>query len=1236
MGVFDDIANQVIGGTSEWSFFHERGEKCETDLGTAGRIGLSTGDKDFIEWSEEHPLSKTDDYPPTGLASVGPKKNYYWRGRATGNFADGQQMLDTNLGWKQNSLIDLGSECFSQFFRRTYWSSVQNTAIRQNASPAFGQNDLFYFFAGVFQRLIDPKYKVFNDLENDPVYNAAGAGKSELIKRHKFEPFRKMVPDVFRDYVDTSKKSGTYSKVFNLGPDSVVLAYGSKTATVQSGFQWDDPKTIESWYNIFDDRAFSDGGTGDDLDGLLSDTLIPLERIFDLFSLEMIFNLRDDIEKNEEFYSNYESQWALNKFSIDSYMGPGAGLTFDQTLNFWNVFIEKYLTGNVDQSLLEQLERKRNEQADLFIFDPDSCGIPTDDTVAKEPCPPPCVPNPAAATIDWTTAPNEQPFLNEKTCEYWAPITTEYENVSERPATAIVNEQIEPGIKLILEFVGKEATEDIVLSIVSQVTTDYFVDFRTGAKVKVLIKLPFDAAFALEDKEQKSEDETSDSSDFPLNVVLTSRDIRGKGSFLGIVSRAIGNKYSVQYEILRYRGELSGLPQDIMLKKEGDRIIQFKKALIDLLKDQNFKFNPTRKKNGVLEAVEIGFKEDFTGIEYIKANNIGCPEVELGTNKEGIIDGGAGWKSFLKKSVVNYPTTLAFMANIPSIYENVTADSPMVVDLFLKTYYFPRIEANIGQELTMTQEFIDENDCNTTELVANLLKPALIVGSEVAGTALSFPELWLKSVPQKTCLTLEGKKQQDAKYKVFKDIEERWKDVNLRELFTGDAVFADLPHKLDEVNNLGELYSEILNKLGVCGLSALAKGAMGCLLKGLDIDVSMSILVKSFIKGATDKEMEKVFFAFHPGLQQFIRDSVAEITSIPLPWEAGYRPGSYQAAGVKYSADYSAASGSIETRLEKSEEKDPEKLKQKTDEEENLKNFRARTKTTIAEQEDKFKSSNPVPTGRLDADGNEIMVAPPDRVSAAPGLGPKAFAGPFAHAGSIGTALDNVQDNAIVHLKTAIFKAIEEELISGEAMMGFIDKIPGSELLKTAISETLECPFPPLFSPPLDDILKTLELDFCKGHYAITLPVIRKMRIRPFLGDIKTILIEAAEDALEKLVAKAMTLIIKKMLTVALNASCEVLKDAAAIAKDIAGGADFREIVADNICGDSLNDEELNGALNKLNESLGSLGLPGVPKPTDQDMGDFMDGVSAILNQQELLELLDGEPTDQPLHMLGK
>jgi hypothetical protein len=1213
MSVFREIADK-------FKFFDlsvrvKKAHIFEESLAIKGRLGLT---QDIIEWIEDSKDSPCTKFKNTITLK---NQNYYFQ-CPFGAKDINPDLQANNIKLVTDSLYNsLGSPDESTTISDLFLIKLSEQIGKHsldivNRPGLYKDEDLFYYFAGVFQRILDPQWKNLVPL-------AKGTASDEI----KYYPFYKMVPDVFEDYVPTDSKYGTYPGLFGLGPEKRTIS----GITFDNSLQFKN--VASAWFDFFSMPA----GTG--TKPILEDELISIQEIFNFFDLETVFNLKALLNDAAllQKYENYEKQWlapnidafsAAENFSLNGLMSEGKGLTFAWALAFWETFVQKYLEGDVDQALLEALEKEEIERADLFIFDPDSCGIPIE-PVEEDPCLPTCKPNPSATVLDWTSAPNEQPYLNEKTCEYWAPIVTKYDNVIERPATAIINENIESGIKLILDFVGKESTEDIILSLASQVTTDYFVDFRTKSKVRVLIKLPFDATTAVEGKESKEGDEATDSSEFPLNVVLTSKDIKSNGSMINIVSRAIGNKYSVQYEILRYQGMATGLPQDILLKKEGDRIRQFKKALIDLLKAQNFKFNPTRKKNGVFEAVEIGFKEDFGGIEYIKANNVGCEAVELGTNKEGVAEGGAGWKSFLKKSIVNYPTTLAFIANLPSIYDNVTADSPMVVDLFLKAYYFPRIEENVGQDLTMAQEFIDENGCNTAEVVANLLKPAAILGSEVAGTALSFPELFFKSIPQKTCLTLEGKKRQDEKYNAIDDIEQRWKDANLREIFTGDAIFGDLEHKLGEVSNLKELYSEILDKLGVCGLSALTMDAMGCLLKGLDIEVSMSILVKTFIKNATDKEMEKVFFAFHPGLQQFIRDSVAEITSIPLPWEAGYRPGSYQAAGVKYSAEYSSASGSIEARLEKTKEKDPEKLDVTTDEEKNLKSFRARTKTTIQEQEDKFKSSDPVPSGELDADGNEIMVAPPDRVSAAPGLGPRSFAGPFAHAGSVGTALDNIQDNAIEHLKTAILKAIQEEIISGEAMMSFIDKIPGAELLKGAISETLECPFPPLFSPPLDDVLKTLELDFCGGHYAITLPLMRKIRVRPFMGDVSTIIIEAAEDALEKLVMKAMVTILKKILSISLNVSCEVLKDAAAIAKDLAGGSDFREIVAENICGDSLNDDELNASLNKLNESLGSLGLPGAPKPTDQNMGDFMDGVSAILNQQELLNLLDGDPTDQ-------
>jgi hypothetical protein len=883
----------------------------------------------------------------------------------------------------------------------------------------------------------------------------------------------------------------------------------------------------------------------------------------------------------------------------------------------------------------------------VYPLDLSLCGIPPQDPEPTPPaCPPLCVPK-KCSPVDWTKIPNKDPILNEGVCEFWVPITTKYLNAKTKKISEIEEEYINEGIELILNSAGKKVSDSIIESLRSSAATDNFVDFRNLAKIKVLVKIPVDSVATLEDKEEKSQDDTQDPSDFPLTVTLKADDLSGPFSMFSIAKKAIGNKYSKQYERATIKREITGLPKNILLKLEAQRIGSFRKNLIQLLKKQNFKINPVNKKGGVLEGVEIAFKEDYKGISYIKANKIGCEPVELGSKLSDVIDGGAGWKTFIEKS--EYQTTLAFVANIPSIYEDVTADNPIPVDAFLLKYYFPKIEKSmVGEQLAAAREEIDNNLCNVNEVVANLLKPVLIPGADIVGQALKAPQLFFDEVAENACLTLEGKREQDNRFNLdFEAMEKRFQDVKEREYFTGDAIFADLAITLGQVTNLKELYKEILDKVGVCGLSSLAFDGIKCLMKGLDIGDATGLLIKSFIKNATEKEMESIFFKFNPGLQQFIRDGVAQITSIPLPWEAGYRPGSYQSAGVKYSADYLAPSGSNQMSLQDRLYKTTE-LIGAGDEfavnpgasdgltlETSLKSFRARQKTTIQEQKDKYQSFTPIPLTDdkgdpvLDDNGNQKIIKSPEGVMPAPGLGPRNFAGPFAHAGSVGTALDNIQDNAIDILKDVIIDGIQNELISADFIMNSLNNIPGASLLKGAIANATECPLPPLFSPPLDDILKTLELDFCGGHYAITLPVMPKFSVRPFFGDIKTLLINAAEDAIEELVVRAMTIILEKLLGILFNVSCEVLKDAAGITKDLLGGADFREVVAENICGDSLNDEGLNRSLNDLNKALGAWNVPGISPPTDGDVGELMDGTSAILTQQELLDLLDGAASDR-------
>ena len=78
-----------------------------------------------------------------------------------------------------------------------------------------------------------------------------------------------------------------------------------------------------------------------------------------------------------------------------------------------------------------------------------------------------CVPNSLAIVPDWTTVSINQPYLNEKTCEYELAIEN-FGDVNSTPITAASDSDIESandelisiGLTIILEYYGKNVSED--------------------------------------------------------------------------------------------------------------------------------------------------------------------------------------------------------------------------------------------------------------------------------------------------------------------------------------------------------------------------------------------------------------------------------------------------------------------------------------------------------------------------------------------------------------------------------------------------------------------------------------------------------------------------------------------------------------------------------------------------------------------------------------------------------
>jgi hypothetical protein len=920
------------------------------------------------------------------------------------------------------------------------------------------------------------------------------------------------------------------------------------------------------------------------------------------------------------------------------------GKSPEEKIEIYSKFLEDFLGTTPDFSAIEKVERKAVESVDVFSLDLESCSIVTEEQEVDR-CPPPCIPDPNAIVENWTELSDKQTFLNQRTCEYSTVVETEYKDFNEKDPATIQQEYVAGGLKIMLSSLGKDDNDTNINSLLSEstVTTEYYLDTRPGTSVRVLVKVPSSDVDKIIDKELLTGSETQNTDDLRENVVLVNEDLRSPKSAFDIARKAINRKYAKQYDIARYQNKLKGFPLDISLTAEGKMIGKFENNLIKLIKRSGFRLNPARKKIGMLEAVQIDFEDNFSGIRDVKVNNIGCEQVSL--------KGAKGWDDFILSDTSRYPSTLAFVSRLPDIVEDVTSNNPPAIDLFLGKYYYPTIEVEVGNDLTYAQNYTDQNNCSFPNIASNVLKPFIVPLSSVVGLALDFPEILGQQFGNSTCLSLQGKIAQDRTQLDPELIRDRKKYIESKTFSDGDINIQNLvdefvssyenrdgpPLKPEEMINS-------LNAMGKCGLASLISDAVKCIMRGLDYESSLEQFLRSFLKNATDKELEKLFFSVPTNVQQLIRDSVSEVTSTPLPWEVGSMAGSYTSAGVKYSSQYfekgAFGTGSVEERLEftKASSGDAETGIEDPSDDSNLANYRARNKTTFEEQQEKYNAFIPKPVfdsegnAVLDEEGNQIFIESPGGVATAPGLGPRRYGGPFGNAGSIGLAADAVADNITGLIGDVVIDLIENNLISIDLLKDFVEnQIPLGSMFKNFAEELEDCAKPPLFSPPLTDFLKTAEIDFCDGYYAISLPVVPNINLKAFMGDLEAIALDAFEEAIEQLAARAVTLVMQKIFKVLMNAACEALKDTASMIKGVAGGSDFREIIAENICGNSFNDRELNKSMNDLLNSLDSWKLPGFQPPSDEDIGDFIDGIASIVTQEELLDLFDGTPGPKTL-----
>ena len=844
---------------------------------------------------------------------------------------------------------------------------------------------------------------------------------------------------------------------------------------------------------------------------------------------------------------------------------------------------------------VEQLETSVPESIGTTIAD---CNEPVE-TETQTPCPDTCTPDPNAPVQNWTRA--TSPFLNRRTCSYSITVKTEYESIAEGDES-LLDPYKEQGVRELLNYYGKASTfednqgiekDSYAICLEASEVASTYVETRPFVKMKALITVPasiFDtiplAAFP---------DEQSDAEDMPAYVTIKSVDFF---KMINNVARAIeihGVKYAVW--IQNEGGKVSDPNFDPML--EADRIRQFKKQFRDFVKTNGFtirKAAPFGRRAS--EEFEIGFDSNMS-IQYVKAAEISC-DLEQITRS---------FSSFVSSDPQTLQRTMYYISKLPDMWTDVTAVEPLTWDdFFLKYTAYPPLEITSGEEFISNVE-IDPVACALDDLddpVNNIL-------NGVVGGIVSLPDAFADRFSANLCLDLQGVQKQDVDFSDLEDITKRSLDAALREVLAGDNVLEAIPDLLKKVDSLDELWVEVLDKLEFCGLLSLMSMAMECLFAGLTLEDALKPMVKAAVNAMGKPVFELLMIGLPEDAKLKIRNQLpSEFKNIPPPWEAGYREGSYSGMGNKVSVD-ATYQGQPTNELASSA-------------------FQGPTVEQLVEGYGDLQATQQV-NNRLT---NQDL-----------------YGQFYGGGGSIGTATGNIQEAMFDAYKEAFFNAIDENLIDLDVVMEQLNQLPGAEIIARAFS-VKDCPAgPPLFTPPIDEFLKTLELDFCRGHFAITLPKFNKLNV----PDIWKIIISTAKEILYDLIVEIIILAISMILELLLNLLCKLLATVGSLATEaLTGGNDFRGALSEALCGETqvdaevseasvevgldplrdINPASVDAAVGNILESLGLVCVGDVSEvPSALVANNFINTVSALVTNSELLDLLEGNASDATLQMIA-
>jgi hypothetical protein len=467
-----------------------------------------------------------------------------------------------------------------------------------------------------------------------------------------------------------------------------------------------------------------------------------------------------------------------------------------------------------------------------------------------------CVPNSMAIVPDWTTVSVEQPYLNEKTCEYEVTIQ-DFGDVNSTPITAISDSDIESanseliltGLRVILEYYGKSVSEsdeqfdalttatyvkDYAIPMVS--TNTVSGDRAVTIPTKVLIAIP-----ALNLNQIEDITENSKSGAFVGRQVLeiSAFDLKFKLRRLKNALR-IFSKFQAISNFESTRIYYQDTQEVLYIEEFKDYVSQVFPALQDLVEAQgDYVMRPNRVFKGIKNLTEVKFVfDDDTVIQDVYFYSYGC-EDEIKATKQ--------FSKFQDDARARNRVVSGLIASIIDIDDDLSAREPIPWYEFVEKYF--------NVDIDIVEGSIDEDDQSALGCFLEDLQKDTKIFDQLLNQVVSLPEIVADKFAKYACMSKEDIQNRN---KEFADFD--WKGLLSEANIQADFRIDDpLLNQIDQLLAEGVDPRTILNELNVCGLTALMLKIIECLAGQLSFEDYLRTAVKSALKNMNMRHTGKLY-----------------------------------------------------------------------------------------------------------------------------------------------------------------------------------------------------------------------------------------------------------------------------------------------------------------------------------------------------------------------------------------